>query len=203
MTLPSMFGPDPPIENVAARHSAFSQQIREYQVRYLTFVMKQGCSREDAEEIVDDAFIATYPRWMAGTPPTEPELQPYMFTTLRHRVAEHRRDSLRHKRRANCLAEPLDAAIDPSSPAAIDVHTAREFRESQAAAAALTDLDEHVQQAIESIPFTAIERKVIAVMNSPECVEAACLQHKVGRDSFYRLRGSVIARIVNWLADHR
>src|SRR6201998_3299655 len=88
----------------------FDQIVDEYQRRLYGFALRMTGNREDAEEIVQDAFVRAYRALGKMSPEQRAELrlQPWLYTITLHVT----RNRLRSKRPTNVA---LDALADPDA----------------------------------------------------------------------------------------
>jgi RNA polymerase sigma-70 factor (ECF subfamily) len=97
-------------KGLAASADSFEQIVDEYQRRLYGFALRMTGNREDAEEIVQDAFVRAY-RALGKMPPEQRRdlrLQPWLYTITLNVT----RNRLRSKRPASVA---LDALADPDA----------------------------------------------------------------------------------------
>jgi RNA polymerase sigma-70 factor (ECF subfamily) len=101
--------PSVPLKSVPSVDS-FERVVDEYQRRLYGFALRMTGSREDAEEIVQDAFVRAYRALgkMAPEQRTELRLQPWLYTITLNVT----RNRLRSRRPTNVA---LDAMADPDA----------------------------------------------------------------------------------------
>jgi RNA polymerase sigma-70 factor (ECF subfamily) len=102
--------PTPPLRSSPPSPDAFEQVVEEYQRRLYGFALRMTGNREDAEEIVQDAFVRAFRALekMTDQQRAELRLQPWLYTITLNVT----RNRLRSKRPANVA---LDALADPDA----------------------------------------------------------------------------------------
>lgn len=111
---PAVHQPKPPADRPAAKAipsiETFDRIVDDYQRRLYGFALRMTGNREDAEEIVQDAFVRAYRALgkMSLEQRTELRLQPWLYTITLNVT----RNRLRSKRPTNVA---LDALADPDA----------------------------------------------------------------------------------------
>ena len=133
---------------------AFALVFRHFAPRLRAFMMRGGCDRGDAEEIVQDVMVTVWRR--AETfDPRQASASTWIFTIARNR----RIDRLRRERRPEL--DPNDPALVPDSPRAADQSLAL-AQDTRRLESAIATLPQEQREILERAYYDEKPHSVIA-----------------------------------------